>query len=113
MKHKQEKKKGSYWVNYDKTVVYYLWEKHSQRYFKGASVCQSGDKFDMELGVKIARQKAVTKMHSWMARCFEERLEMIQKVKELEPEIAKQHNYWRSKAEESFNRLVNTLNELK
>lgn len=98
---------------YDRTTVFRLWDEDLQQYFKGVSVCRPEDEYDQGLGIKIARQKAVVKMRSWKVRACEDALKKIERLKQLEPEVLKQHEYWKDKAERAFAQLVTTLNEIK
>ena len=106
-------KNKNYYKRYGNTVVYFVWEKHFGIYFKGTAVCRPEDKFDLETGIKLARQKAVTKLHSWMSNVIQDRLDMIEELNKEVPELIKQRDYWRDKAAESFTKLVKTLDELK
>lgn len=110
---KQEKRKKSYWVRYGNTIIYYAYDKIYQQYFKGVSVCQPEDTFDLETGICIARQKAVLKKRSWYVRVIDDRLELIKRMKALEPELRQQREAWQNKVETSFKQLVETLDKLK
>ena len=94
-----------------KVTVFELWDRDFNRYFKGVAVCRAEDTFSEEVGIRIARQKAVLKMRSWKARRCEDALDKINLMKRLEAQVIKQHEYWRSKTEVAFNTLVNTLKE--
>lgn len=109
---KKNKQKSDFKV-YDRTTVYKLWDEDTQQYFKGVSVCQPEDEYDQALGIKIARQKAVTKMRAWKVRACEDALKKIEQLKRLEPEVRKQYEYWKEKSEQAFKILVNTLEEIK
>ena len=93
------------------TTVFELWDRDFNRYFKGVAVCRAEDQFDREVGIRIARQKAVLKMRSWKAHNCQVALDKIALLKEMEPKIIEQHNYWQDKAEKAFTTLVNTLKE--
>lgn len=97
---------------YDRTTVFKLWDEDSQQYFKGVSVCRPEDEYDQSLGIAIARQKAVVKMRNFKVRACEDALTKIELLKAIEPEVRKQHEYWKNKAEEATNLLTKTLNEL-
>lgn len=94
-----------------KVTVFELWDRDFNRYFKGVAVCRAEDTFSEEVGIRIARQKAVLKMRSWKARRCEDALDKINLMKRLEAQVIKQHEYWQSKTEAAFNTLVNTLKE--
>ena len=94
-----------------KVTIFELWDHDFNRYFKGVAVCKAEDAFSEEVGVRIARQKAVLKMRSWKARRCKDALDKIARMKQLEAQVIKQHEYWQSKAEAAFNTLVNTLKE--
>ena len=94
-----------------KVTVFELWDRDFNRYFKGVAVCRAEDTFSEEVGIRIARQKAVLKMRSWKARRCEDALDKINLMKRLEAQVIKQHEYWQSKTETAFNTLVNTLKE--
>ena len=96
-----QKKTGS------KVTIFELWDRDSNRYFKG----EAEDTFSEEIGIRIARQKAVLKMRSWKARRCKDALDKIARLKQLETEVSEQYEYWQSKTEAAFTTLVNTLKE--
>lgn len=106
-------KNKNYYKRYGNTIVYFAWEKHYGLYFRGIAVCKPEDTFNLETGIKIARQKALFKLHSWMSNIIEERLDVVKALIKEESELIKQRDYWRSKAQYSFESLTKTLEELK
>ena len=100
-----QKKTGS------KVTIFELWDRDSNRYFKGVAVCKAEDTFSEEIGIRIARQKAVLKMRSWKARRCKDALDRIARLKQLEAKVSEQYEYWQSKTEAAFSTLVNTLKE--
>ena len=103
-------KTKSYFKYYGNTTVFYLWDKKTERYFKGTSVCRDNDQYDKEFGETLARAKAVYKMRAWKAAYFQELLDMIENGKEMEPEVKKHLKYFINKTQQSAE-LVNKLNE--
>lgn len=100
-----QKKTGS------KVTIFELWDRDFNRYFKGVAICRAEDTFSEEIGIRIARQKAVLKMRSWKARRCKDTLDKIARLKQLETKVGEQYEYWQSKTEAAFSTLVNTLKE--
>ena len=105
-------KNKNYYKRYDNTIVYFVWDKHVQRYFKGTSVCKPEDTFNLETGIKIAKTKALIKLRSFYVELMDEQLDIIKQLKEQENELKQQKDYWLTKTEESHNILYNILTNL-
>lgn len=105
MKHKNDFKL------YGNTVVYFLWDKYSQQYIKGVSVCSPEDTFDLNYGIELARQKAIFKLHSRYAQVYKEQLELIDQFKASEENVKKQYRYWEAKTKKSQYVLDKLKNE--
>jgi hypothetical protein len=93
---------------YGKTTLFYLWDKDVEMFFKGVAVCNEKDTFDVEIGEKLARAKAVYKMRLFKANALSDLLADIEEAKALEAEAKTEYEYWRDKAQESAE-LVNEL----
>jgi len=91
---------------YGDTTVFYLWDKETQSYFKGTSVCKPGDEYDEKFGIRLARTKAVYKMRMFKANRLNELLLHIEQLKTIEEKTLAEYKYWAGKAEESAKLLI-------
>lgn len=94
---------------YGNTTVYRLWDKECQRYFVGRSVCLPTDMYDQATGIKIARQKALIKMRRFKMSLFYNTVERLNYMKQFEPELIKQFEYWKTKTKESEDVLTDMI----
>ena len=103
-------KQKSYFKYYGNTTVFFLWDKDTERYFKGVATCRDGDEYRKEFGEALARAKAVYHMRTYKANALADTLEDIETAKTMEQEVRDQLKYFTNKAQESFE-LVNQLHK--
>lgn len=93
----------NYFKYYGMTTVFFLWDKDTNKYFKGVAVCRDGEaKYKKEFGEALARAKAVYKMRQYKAADLQNFLTEIEEGKAIEAEVRKQLQYFTEKSQESF-----------
>ena len=103
-------KQKSYFKYYGNTTVFFLWDKDTERYFKGVATCREGDEYRKEFGEVLARAKAVYYMRQYKANALQEVIDEIEAAKAVEQEVRDQLKYFTEKSQESFE-LVNQLHK--
>ena len=98
---------------YGRTTIYYLYDKQLDYTFKGVAVCAPEDEYNPEIGMRIAKLKAICKMRDAKAKLYGQVYEDIVELAKMKKEAKSQYKYWQDKAEESFNKLFEYINNLK
>jgi len=98
---------------YGNTVVCYLYDRHTDRTFKGVAVCSPEDTYDRNTGMEIAKLKALHKLQVYKMKKLSEIKDMITYWKSIEDEVSEQYKLSVDKAEKVWDQLINITNDIK
>ncbi len=105
------KEKNTFKV-YDRTVVFFLWDKQLSKFFRGVAVCSPEDEFDLETGKSIAKLKALHKMQIYKADLASRLLQDAEMYASLIEDFKNNYSMWMDKAEHTYDRLMKVLEPL-
>ncbi len=98
---------------YGNTTVCYLYDKFTNKVFKGVSVCTSQDTYNKKLGEDIAKLKALHKLQTFKMKLFSSLIDEIENWKSVEEDVREQYQNVSAKAERTFKRLTELTYGLK
>ena len=98
---------------YGNTVVCYLYDKYTNKTFKGVAVCSPEDTYDRNTGMEIAKLKALHKLQVYKMKQLSRLKDKIDNWKSIEDEVNEQYNLSVDKPETGWNQLINLTNGLK